>query len=97
MSAPSWKKVTPTPYWDPEPGETITGRFVGIFEREGVHGVYRVVSLSTEHGDIRITGTALISALEGVTENETLQITYRGTIGTTSGHRVKQFDVFVAE
>lgn len=61
-----WRKVhKPVPWRPKKAGEAISGLYGGRHTRAGQFGPYEVLSLQTEDGMVYLSGTVLMTLLDG--------------------------------
>jgi hypothetical protein len=88
-----WKRVEAAKPWRPNPGDSITGVYLGISTSDGRFGPYKRITVRTEKdGAFTVSGTVLISLVEGagLELGQTIKIVFGGykttdTFRTPSG------------
>lgn len=100
-----WKKVQKPRVWHPErAGDVLVGRYMGRQQREGVHGHYTQVVISTHAALpelVYATGAVLMALFDGVPTplivgDTMVRIVFKGwKESTTSDHKYKDFDLFI--
>jgi hypothetical protein len=99
----TWKKLERPKTWKPtEAGEEIAGYYMGRTLKDGKFGQYTVILVMVPGSDgtsqaYSVTGTALISALDGsqVQQGAMLRVVFEGMKELGDGKNMKNFDVFV--
>jgi len=93
-----WRKVHVPAYWRPEPGQSVSGTYVDRRWKQGPNGEYEVLILNTSTGLVTIAGCVLMTLLDAIapiTKDTQLQVTYNGTLMSSGGNPVKDFELFV--
>lgn len=100
-----WHRLNRPKWWKAaEAGDEIIGYYLGQSLRDGKFGQYTVVMLAVPTGQgftqpYTISGTALISAIDGaqVEEGSLIRIVYQGIKDLDDDRHMKLFDVYLGE
>jgi hypothetical protein len=93
-----WKPLHAAITWSPEPGEVITGTFIGFQIRTGQYGEYRAVRIRVSTKDVyAITGTVIVRLFETIQPDSRVRVVFAGSRVMWSGNTLKLFRAFVAQ
>ncbi len=96
-----WRAVVaPRPWLPVEVGEELIGYYGGRTVRTGAYGQYEVILLHVPlDGCYMLTGTRVIQLMDasGATVGSPVRVIWAGLKETGHGHKMKMFEVMVAE
>ncbi len=96
-----WRKVHAPKTWRPNDiGAELVGYFGGRTLRDGQFGQYEVVIIHVPfEGSYLVSGTQLIQLLDAaiIPAGHPICIIWKGLVETAAGHKMKTYEVMVAE
>jgi hypothetical protein len=90
-----WRKVKGPKRWEPEPGDSLIGNFVGTKAKEGPYGGYQVIYVATDSGTYRISGVQLTELFEGISPGVQVKIVFLGMKPVGSEGEMREFELYV--
>lgn len=94
-----WRRVQRPIAWEPKPGDTLTGPFVGTAAQTGRHGPYRkfFVKDTAQEETYFVTGRVAEELFDGanVQQGQLVRLVFQGHKKLSNGYTRKEFELFV--